>query len=138
MTDTAATLDPVPIDRFGHDHWKLLAYVDSYAAREGGLDRRRLRCNPQRHPRLASIHTPRNWNPHHGTRLKPDEEGEQQLPEHDDWDCLHDLEAAGLVEILSLTNGYARLTPEGRRAYGQMVHFQLRGGALHHFTPKAK
>lgn len=109
----------VPVSRFGKDHWSLLAYVETRcvdsATNTGQLDPKRMRCNPKRHPMMAvSIFSERRWEPRYGSRLRVTRTGTiPQLKTHDDLDCLDDLEAAGLVEVLSLINSIVRMTPDG-------------------------
>jgi hypothetical protein len=84
-------------NRWGEDHWALLSYV--VACFDGSLDLDRLRCNGS-------------------TRLK---DPSDRVIGHDDWDCLEDLEAAGLVEIISRLAGIVHLTEKGNA-----VAFRLR------------
>jgi hypothetical protein len=87
----------IPPNRWGEDHWALLSYVVSCF--DGSLDLERLRCNGN-------------------TRLKGPSD---RVIGHDDWDCLQDLEAAGLVEIISRLAGIVHLTEKGNA-----VAFRLR------------
>ena len=98
--------------RWGRDHWSLLGYI--VTCFDGVIDRRRLRCNENRH--LLRAHPSPTWKDEWSTRLK-----EGIVTGHDDWDCLDDLEAAGMVNILSLVNGFVQLT-----GYGNEVAFGLR------------
>lgn len=84
----------VEIERFGKDHWSALAYVECCAVdNEGRSDNRRMRCDYTRHPGLfAAEYFPADRK--YPTILK----GGEELPDHDDWDCLDDLEAAGFIE----------------------------------------
>jgi hypothetical protein len=86
---------PVPMEQWGKDHWSTLLYIESRAVDGGGQ------------PKMAQM---RQWpgRPRRGwegggmlpepaaypTRLK----NGSRLAEHDDWDCVSDMEAAGLVE----------------------------------------
>jgi len=119
-----------PIEKFGKDHLSLLAYVASRCAEDtdgrGVLERGRMRCNTQNHRLQArQYHHGDLWNERDSTRLAgfadfPDRKDPEkvitagfQLRGHDDWDCLADLEAAGLVKVLTLVNNYVRLTEKG-------------------------
>lgn len=88
--------DPVPMRLFGRDHWSTFAYAETCAVDGGGLlDRRRMRCDRRRHPQFS--HLPievEMLGGHYPTRLSDG----SNLSCHDDWDCLDDLEAAGLIE----------------------------------------
>lgn len=86
---------PVPMELWGKDHLSTLLYIESRAVDGGGK------------PKIAQMrqwpgHPRRGWEgggmpsgpTAHPTRLK-DGSG---LSNHDDWDCVSDMEAAGLVE----------------------------------------
>lgn len=82
----------VPPQEFGKDHWSLLAYIST--CYEGKLEPARLRDK-----------TRRDWKPEYGTRLagyfgKTIEENDKTklLLDHDDFDCLDDLAAAGFIK----------------------------------------
>lgn len=129
---------PIPASEFGKDHWSLLAYVESRCVNHAGaLDRSQMRCNPERRPLLASRHhVSRGWNPSWGTRLRrhfDKKDPSRQIPWHDDWDVLDDLEAAGLVEVVSTVNGWVRLTDLGIRVAAALRAFKASGGHFAHF-----
>ena len=128
---------------FGKDHNSLLAYietlqVDTSTPGVGTLDKRRVRCNPKRHP-LQAVNMNANsacsgWEPSYGTRLAGywDEKGvvnpKEMIEDHDDWDCMDDLEAAGMVEIISLANGFVRLTDKGLQVAALLRAWKAKGG----------
>jgi hypothetical protein len=98
----------VPVDRFGRDHHSTLLYIETRCVDHGGkvIDEN-LRCDPKRHP--GHGHNGR-WDPKYGTRLVDN----TVLSAHDDWDCIDDLEAAGLIERHGSTiNPIFRLTTAG-------------------------
>lgn len=141
---TAPTTERITPDRFGKDHWSLLAYIETLVVDNQPIDRRRMRCNPTTHPTLVAPHQHQRWEPQWGTRLKnyflkeyfdAHDKAAYQLPEHDDWDCLEDLDAAGLVEFQTLTSGVVRLTPEGRRVANELREHKQNGGTFAGFTP---
>jgi hypothetical protein len=81
----------IPIERFGKDHWSTFAYVEARIVDWGGkIDNTRMRCDPSRHRQHAHIPWPQDYP----TRLA----GGDLQPKHDDWDCLADLVAAGLLD----------------------------------------
>lgn len=134
---------PINIERWGKDHWSTLAYVETCCVdnkvedtKIGRLNQRRMRCNPHTHPLLA--HLP-GWSPDHGTRLKgfqsPKETPELLLPDHDDWDCIDDMEAEGLAVIHSLVNFYVELTDEGLNVAAQLRIHKAQGGNFADFEP---
>jgi len=136
---TAPTTERVTPEKFGKDHWSLLAYVETLVVDNQPIDRRRMRCNPTTHPLLTAPYQHKRWEPQWGTRLKgyfdAHDKAAHQLPEHDDWDCLEDLDAAGLVEFQTLTSGIVRLTPEGRRVANELREHKQNGGNFASFTP---
>ena len=73
----------------------------------------------------------RRWEPTYGTRLHGTRTGRvPQIKTHDDWDCLDDLEAAGLVEVLSLVNGFVRMTENGLKTAHALREHKARGGVF--------
>lgn len=134
----------VPITAFGKDHWSLLGYIGTCCEnRDGGigeLNKERIRCNPESHPMHAVRRMgERTWKPSYGTRLAGfwKEGGETdpalQLPDHDDWDCLDDLEAAGIIEVLSEANAFVRITEAGLQVYGALCEHKAAGGNFSEF-----
>jgi hypothetical protein len=140
-----AATSATPVEKFGKDHWSLLAYVEDLCVngREGlgEIDPRKLRCNPATHQTMYCAHSsPVHWKPSYGTRLAGffdfEDRGDPekaiaaglQLRDHDDWDCLEDLEAAGYVEVLSLANGVVRMTKGGCEVASQLRTHKASGG----------
>lgn len=135
---------------FGKDHWSLLAYVETRCV-DGvqglaQLERNRMRCNPKSHPLLAA-RAP--WKAEYGSRLRgffafPDRADAQKaaaagllLLDHDDWDCLDDLQAAGLLEIQSLANPCVQLTARGIAVSASLRAHKMAGGVFANFEPSA-
>lgn len=91
------TIEPA---RWGKDHWSTLAYVETCCVdRAGWLSGDRMRVHVRRHRTLvgrqqqmlgSALHT------EYPTILRDGE----TLAKHDDWDCLEDICAAGLAEIV--------------------------------------
>lgn len=98
---------------FGRDHWSLLMYLETCVVdngikgmwNAGRIEKARMRTHPTRHPQHLSCRSieDRSWKITDGTRLKGWKAGEldRRLPQHDDWDVLEDLEAAGLASQLT-------------------------------------
>jgi len=120
---------PITPEKWGKDHWSLLGYVASCF--DGEIDRRRLRCNPDRHPFTDQA----GWQDSYSTRLQ--DQTETALG-HDDWDCLNDLEDAGMVEVLSAVNGMVWLTELGSAVAFQLRTHKCNGGTFATFSLKAK
>lgn len=136
----------VPIQDFGKDHWSMLAYVETLCVDSGQrkgvgeIDKRRMRANEKRHPLHAVNSTVCGpWNPDHGTRLAGywDTLGRRvparMLPQHDDYDCLDDMEKLGLVEIISEANGFVKLTEKGMKIAGELRSYKAKGGMFSGF-----
>jgi len=130
----------VPTEKFGKDHWSTLAYVGCRVVDNNGtLDREHMRCNADRHPGLAnSANRICTWDPEHGTRLggyfDAKDKTKLLLSDHDDWDCLDDLEAAGLIRIGgSGINPLVSLTDAGRNVEAQLRKHKSNGGMFANF-----
>jgi hypothetical protein len=128
----------VQMSEFGNDHWSLLAYVetlcvDSRGNGIGEIDKRRLSCNPKRHPvHAVNEASGVRWKDDYSTRLA---EGAKPVLGHDDWDCLDDLEAEGLIEIMSEANGFVVLSDRGRELASRIRAHKSKGGSFSTFRP---
>lgn len=145
------SIPTAPVERFGKDHWSLLAYVESCCVDgtngQGQLRRDPMRCNPQNHRMVAGPYSHGDlWEQRYSTRLagffeSPDRNDPEkaiaaglQLRDHDDWDCLDDLEAAGFIEVRSLVNGYVSMTDKGREVAARLRAHKAGGGMFAHFS----
>jgi hypothetical protein len=134
----------IPITEFGKDHFSLLAYVECRCVdNKGELERKHLRCNTNTHLMLADVRyrDPElmDWKSEYGTRLKGYFKGNEKdvscrLNDHDDYDCLDDLEEAGLIEIISLVNGFIRMTPFGTEVAAKLREHKAKGGMFATFS----
>ncbi len=85
---------PVPPELWGRDHESTMLYAETVCVdRSGKPDIRRMRCDPNRH--LEFVHLPAAFTPCSPTRLANDE----LMENHDDWDCINDFVAAGMIEV---------------------------------------
>lgn len=130
------TKSGLPLEQFAKDHWSLLAFVETRCVDfKGQLDYDRLRCNRDTHSaqfllrKYPTSTVAGTWKHEWGTRLKDG----TVVPEHDDWDCLDDLEAAGLVETLSYIKSNVRLTERGLHVAQQLRVFKAQGGQYKDF-----
>jgi hypothetical protein len=133
--------EPVPLNRFGRDHWQLLLYVETAAVDHAGLlDADRMRTDRERHPMffMAGKRAAKGGNLEGGgrypTRLKSEQPredgtwGEVELAGHDDWDALDDMCRVALlwVDMPSVDRGAdCYRTARGRAvlsAEGEPVH----------------
>lgn len=133
------------MERFGRAHWSLLVYVKSVCVDANGsigqLDRKRMRCNPESHPLLAAGI---GWSAEYSTRLKgysnasalAEDKSALIVEGHDDWDCLDDLEQAGLISIISMINGFVKITKKGLSAAAQVEEHKANGGTFANFDIK--
>ena len=122
----------VPIGEWGKDHWSMLGYIESCCVDSRGvLDLRRVRCNPRRHPHLAlAQHVTKPGSYPYPTRLA---DGAEE-PEHDDWHCFYDIEAAGLLrDIGTGIRPVAKLTMLGEAIAAQLRRHKASGGSFKSF-----
>ena len=131
--DKAATDEAVPpptIASFGKDHWSTFAYIETRCVNHRGVPaREHLRCIHGRHPLQAHEGGDASECP---TRLK----GEVLLHNHDDWDCLDDLEREGLLaNIGSTVNPQFKLSPIGHEISKQLRAHIANDGPLAAFEP---
>ncbi len=150
-----------PLSWWGHDHWSTLAYVEARCVdHDGYIGNENMRTCP-RHPQFAGRFVPSKQKAMRGTpgdsRVTTEYPtrivGGLSIAPHDDWDCLRDMEDAGMLRIRSPRNrewwevepGRARgplsvgdgiptepvtvrvsLTPLGRAVAGQLrAHLQI-------------
>lgn len=107
-------MERIEPERWGRDHQSVLLYLETRCVDYGGQVRtEQLRCNPTRHAYGGGV----RWSDKYTTRLR---EGVAAVG-HDDWDCIDDLVAAGLV-IWGGTgaNPVFRLTDDGWREAGRL------------------
>jgi hypothetical protein len=140
----------VEVKDFSKDHWSLLGYIESrvnsnqVAPFTGELDRRHIRINENTHSHLCGGHLPReisSWQESWGTRLKGfwTEKGtdeSRRLSQHDDFDCLEDLEAAGIIKIMSTVNMFIMLTEYGVKVASKLREHKMAGNNFADFELK--
>ena len=81
------------IEDFGRDHWSAFAYLETRCVdHRGHPDTRHMRADLKRHPGKGHLLSNESTRPY-PTRLRDGTE----VHDHDDWDCVDDLEAVGLV-----------------------------------------
>ena len=108
MTTETKTTWPhhVPIEQWGSDHWDALTYVEARVVNHGGvLKHPNMRTDPGRHPRFYDIFLkPLGMmisNASDGSRYPTRLINKQTREHHDDWDCLFDMVAEGLVTLVN-------------------------------------
>ena len=132
----------IPMARWGHDHWQTLAYLETCAVDHAGkINNNRMRCNPRLHRELMSIMPGANdGDPdRYPTRARDGE----LIHNHDDWSCLEDMVAAGLVEAGFKGNPYTpfggtvaavQFTEAGWAIAGQLRKHRGTGGRYADFS----
>lgn len=145
MSEALSSSAPVvPPSGFGPDHWGTLLYLESVVVDcqgfQVGLDPRmkstaahlaELAACP--HPRRAATTRalPVPMRPDHASR-RPDG---SLFQGHDDWDCLRDFAAAGLLDAPVLAVGQVlRLSPAGCDLAASVRRFKAEGGQLAAFS----
>lgn len=129
MTNPAETTStipsPIPPALWGRDHWSTFGYIETRIVDHGGVPyRTHMRCDARIHPMFD------HGAGHAATRLA---DGSVDRP-HDDWSCLDDAEAAGLVA--NVGTGIRRvykLTDTGRKVAALLREHKGAGGSFSTF-----
>jgi len=121
----------VSIEKFGKDHWSTFAYAECRIVDNKGVPKKEhMRCDIDRHPGHAHRGSGQQKYP---TMLK----GGVKLHDHDDWDCIDDLEAAGFIETLGTgINPVWKLTKKGKEVAGLLRGWKADGGMFAKFQFK--
>lgn len=124
----------IPIEYFGKDHWSTFVYVETLAVEsvstEGVAvpDGRKMRSNLRTHPFSSNHHDCSEKYP-------PIIKDGKEVPSHDDWDCLDDCIAAGLLlDVGTGTNRAYKLTDYGFVVIHQLREHKAKGGKFADFT----
>lgn len=92
------SIPPISPSRFGADHWSTFAYVETRIVDyKGALNHEHMRCHTDRHPVMMFAKGPGLGaadGSAYPTRLRGEE-----IRDHDDYDCIDDLIAAGLLAV---------------------------------------
>ena len=121
------------LETFGKAHFSLLIYVESRCVDQNGVfEINNIRVNSTKHPLFSGWEYGKRatWEQEFGTLLNTGE----RLVDHDDIDCLDDLDAAGLIEIISLVNGFMSMTDKGNKLVSKIRSFKAYGGQLKDFS----
>jgi hypothetical protein len=92
----------------------------------------RMRTDRDKHPLLADYQFSKGGK--YPTRLKDG----MEMSNHDDWDCLDDMEAEGLIEVISLVNGLIKFTQRGKKVAAALRAHKMDGGSFGNFEYKKK
>lgn len=136
--------DYVPMERWGKDHWSTFLYLETCAVDNSGkIDRLKMRCNPRLHRELANVHPSIGLmdGSKYPTRLQDGE-----LDKHDDWSCLEDMVAEGLIkawcrvarprDAFGNSEAKVELTELGWWFVGQLRCHRASGGRFVNFSPE--
>lgn len=157
----------IEIARWGKDHWSTFAYIETCAVEEQGVDADRMRTHPRLHLRCyqmkreMSLRSGMGDGSGYPTRLN---DGTSVAP-HDDWSCVEDMIAEGLLEtaphasyysvgsqrrgpriaygqkcalcnpVSGLCDGTYKLTPKGFAIAHQLREHKANGGTFGNFKP---
>ena len=122
----------VPMRDWGKDHWSLLGYLEYRCVNHKGFVQfNQMQCNKNRHPQYLGIspHGSELDGSKYGIRLA----GKRQLPgpDYDEWDCIEDLMAEGLIRDIGFTmTPQFQITDKGWEIVKQVMKFKGEG---HHF-----
>jgi len=121
----------IPIYDWGRDHWSTFGYIEIRIVDFKGIpDNHHMRCDPKLHPLLAHEGSSGRTYP---TRLR-----EGEVPNHDDWSCLEDAEAVGLlINTGTSLNRVYKLTDEGHHVAAALRRHKANGGSFATFTLEA-
>ena len=129
-------MKPIPMSKWGKDHWSTLAYLETLAVDYKGWAipvNAMMRTNEIRHPHLLG-NTGFSSDALNGggypTRLK-----EGEVKGHDDWDCVDDAIEEGLVEDVGtgLNRAY-KFTKLGKEVMAKLRQFKMDGGNFGDFV----
>lgn len=116
---------PIPMEQWGQDHWGTLAYIETRIVDHGGVpDPCHMRCDRRLHPALA----------HDGSRGKPTGtrlSNGSIRGRHDDWNCLDDAAAAGLLLFVGdPIRAIYRFTDRGWKFASALRRHKAEGGSF--------
>jgi hypothetical protein len=120
----------IPISQFGRDHWNTFAYLETRIVDHRGVIKlEHMRVDPVLHPHFAHEYS-RMFSPA-PTRLASGE-----VSSHDDWSCLDDAEAEGLIQnVGSGMNRRYVFTDKGRQIATALREYITRNNTTLGFDP---
>ncbi len=132
----------IPIEKWAKDHWSTFAYAGCVVTGKNGIpEKDKMRCCIKRHPGMRGPHQQRI--PRCGPYPTKIREGDKIVPDlqtevedwHDDYDCIEDMVAAGLL-IISGTgiNPVWALTDAGWAIFKSLSDFKNKGGNFIDFS----
>ncbi len=118
-------MKPIPMSEWGKDHYSTLGYIECRVVDHNGYpDKRHMRCDPSAH--LLLTHEGSSHGSPSPTRLA----GGKTVAGHDDWSCVDDMEAAGLLENIGTgANPRFKLTDAGMMVCNALRNHKASGGS---------
>jgi hypothetical protein len=125
---------PIEMRCWGADHWSALEYIGRRITdHDGAPNPINLRTDPLAHPALVQQMPFGGRQLHHPTVLQDG----TIVYGHDDWSCLSDAEAAGLlVNTGTSVERVYKLTERGQEVMIQLLQSSVRDHKFRNFTPK--
>lgn len=132
-TKTETKQEPsVPVNKWGKDHWSTLAYIETRIVDHSGVP------NPEHMRADIDIH------PQFGNRAQQEASPDKRYPtilndgttveKHDDWSCVDDMVAVGIMEWQGTgINPVFVLTEEGHRVTASLRRHKAKGGQFRDF-----
>ena len=122
-------------EHWGHDHATLLLYVETRHLDHGGeIKPDNLRTHRKRHPHEWGARrdgdAAKEWKPEYGTRIV---DGSRPCTDHDDWDCLDDMEEQELLIHTGAPGFLVALSALGVEVAGELRKFKGRGNPVSEF-----
>lgn len=126
---------PIRMELWGQDHWSTFAYLETCVVDNKGIPNLdRMRCDFDRHPGLYGT-LRRNQSlkeKKYPTRLK----NAVEVLNHDDWDCVDDMEAAGLLRWEGTgIHPIIVFTERGNQIAAELRQHKAKGGKWGSFHP---
>lgn len=135
-------LKPIPMSRWGKDHWSTLIYLETLAVECKGLAKpvnARMRTNEKRHPHLVGGDFRFGLGAGIGGSEYPTRLKEGEVKEHDDWDCVDDAIEEGLVgDVGTGLNRSYKFTKLGKEVMAKLRQFKMDGGNFGDFIFQSK
>ena len=130
----------IPMEKWGRDHWSTFSFVCAWFISWGSKGfpiRQRadhMRTDTDLHPEMAGRRTALLGN----TKKYPTRLREGEIDNHDDWSCLEDIEAAGLVRREGTgVDPVIFLTEAGAKMHAALEGHRARGGTMSDFEGSA-
>ncbi len=128
---------PIPPKRWGKDHWSTFAYVGTRCADyKGILDKNHMRTKRDKHPDLEGEAQKRFLcgDKEYPTKLKGyfEDKTKNFITDHDDWDCVEDMIAAGL--LIKVDMAHFQLTEKGWQVDNTLRQHKASGEMYADFT----